>query len=116
VTATRSEPAAPPRGAEVALRRWRPMAYVVGSMLLVLVLVAMPLKYLGDDERAVAVVSPIHGALYILYVLATLDLGRRLRWPAVRMVLVMLAGTVPFVSFLAERRVTADVRARLSGR
>jgi integral membrane protein len=42
----------------------------------------------------------------MVYLAATFDLSRRADWPLKRMLLVMLAGTVPFVSFYAERRVT----------
>ena len=40
------------------------------------------------------------------------DLGIRLRWPWLKLGLVMLAGTVPFASFVAERRAHQDVPAR----
>ena len=45
---------------------------------------------------------------------ATFDLATKARLPLRRTVLVMLAGTIPFVSFVAERSVTRDVRARLA--
>ena len=89
-----------------ALIRYRIIAWVVGVVLIVLVLVGMPLKYLADNDAVVAGVGPAHGFLFILYVLATFDLGRRLRWHLTRMVLVMLAGTIPFLSFWAERKVS----------
>lgn len=94
-----------------ALQRYRVMAWVVGVGLLVLVLLAMPLKYFADSPGLVAVVGPIHGFLYMVYLLCALDLAVRNRWSLVRTVQVMLAGTVPFLSFVAERRVTADVIA-----
>ena len=94
-----------------ALTRYRVMAYVVGVVLVVLVLVAMPLKYLADEPELVATVGPVHGFLYIVYLAAALDLARRRNWPIVRTLGVLLAGTVPFVSFLVERRVTREVRA-----
>ena len=94
-----------------ALGRYRVLAYVVGVMLLVLVLVAMPLRYLADVPEVSAVVSPIHGFLYIVYLLAAFDLALKARFTAKGTVLVLLAGVVPFVSFVAERRVTARVRA-----
>ncbi len=87
------------------------MAYVVGVILLVLVGVGMPLKYLADRPQVVAVVGPVHGFLYIVYLLVSFDLGRRCRWPMMRTAVVMLAGTVPFMSFLVERRTTRLVRA-----
>jgi integral membrane protein len=89
-----------------ALTRYRIIAWVVGTILLVLVLVGMPLEYLGHDKTVVAIVGPIHGFLFMVYVVLTFDLGRRVHWPLSRMLLVMLAGTVPFLSFWAERKVS----------
>ena len=89
-----------------ALTRYRIIAWTVGVVLLVLVLVAMPIKYIGGNATPVALVGPIHGFLFMVYVVLTFDLGRRARWPLGRMVLVMLAGTIPFLSFWAERKVS----------
>ena len=94
-----------------ALNRYRVMSYVVGVWLLLLVLVAMPMKYLWHDESVISVVGPVHGFLYMVYLLAALDLGVKARWPLVRTVGVLLAGTVPFLSFVVERRITRRVRA-----
>lgn len=95
-----------------ALTRYRVMAYVVGAWLILLVLVAMPLKYLADSPTLVEIVGPVHGFLYMIYLVTTVDLAFRARWSPVKTVLVMLAGTVPFVSFVAERRVTAEAALR----
>jgi integral membrane protein len=89
-----------------ALLRYRAIAYVVGVVLIVLVVIGMPMKYLADNPIVVETVGPAHGFLYIVYLVAVFDLGRRAHWPLGRMILVMLAGTVPFVSFYAERVVT----------
>lgn len=97
-----------------ALLFYRVMAYVVGVGLLVLVLVAMPLKYLADSEATIGIVGPLHGFLYMVYLVATVGLAFRARWTPVKTVLVMLAGTVPFVSFVVERRVAAEEKARVS--
>ncbi len=91
------------------------MAYVVGVMLLVLCLVAMPLKYLGDIPEVVDVVAPLHGFLYILYVLACLDLAFRRRWSLVRTGLILLGGAVPFLSFVLERKVVREASERATG-
>jgi integral membrane protein len=92
-----------------ALKRYRVIAYVVGVMLLVLVFVAMPLKYLGNDPSAVDVVGPLHGFLYVIYLLGAFDLARRVRWSLGRMVMVALAGTIPFLSFYAERKISHEL-------
>lgn len=93
-----------------ALTRFRVMAYIVGVFLLVLVFVAMPLKYLADQPTLVAVVGPAHGFLYMVYLVTAFDLAVRAKWPFGRTILVLLAGTIPVMSFVAERKVTGWVR------
>lgn len=100
-------------GTKAALTRYRIAAYVVGVGLLVLVLIAMPLKYLGDEPSLSTIVSPIHGFLYMVYLAVTLDLALRVRWPVLKIIGVMLAGTVPFLSFVIERRIHRQVLARI---
>ena len=94
-----------------ALLRYRIMAFVTGTLLLVLVFVAMPIKYWGDHPGPTAVVGVLHGFLFMVYLLATLDLGIRLRWNPIKLVIIMACGTIPFASFVAERRITREVRA-----
>jgi integral membrane protein len=101
----------PARSIEGALTRYRVMAYVVGVMLLVLVFVAVPLRYFAGVPEVSKVVSPIHGLLYIVYLVAAFDLAVKARWTGKGTVLVLLAGVVPFLFFWAERRVTTRVRA-----
>ncbi|MFI7021918.1 DUF3817 domain-containing protein [Micromonospora sp. NPDC049900] len=90
-----------------ALTRYRVIAWIVGVVLILLVVIGMPLKYGFDNPILVETVGQAHGFLYMLYLVAAFDLSRRVNWPLKRMVLVMLAGTVPFVSFWAERKVSA---------
>ncbi|MBP2477389.1 integral membrane protein [Crossiella equi] len=93
------------------LQRFRVMAYIVGVGLLALVLVAMPLKYLADYSLLVAIIGPVHGFLYAVYLVLAFDLAIKARWSIVGTLTVLLAGTVPFLSFVAERWVTRKVRA-----
>lgn len=97
-----------------ALIRYRVMAYVVGTLLVVLVCVGLPLKYLGDNGQVVTWTAIPHGWLYMLLLITAVDLGRRAKWSWRRLLLIALAGTVPFLSFVAERSATRDVRAKLA--
>lgn len=94
---------------EAAVRRYRAMAYVVGTMLIVLVFVAMPVKYIGGEPTLSSIVSPIHGFLYMVYLGFAFDLYRRGGWPLSRMVAMVAAGLVPFLAFFVERKITRDV-------
>lgn len=87
------------------LLRYRIMAYTVGIGLIILVCVGIPLQYAGHSTGVVKVVGPIHGALYIVYLLAALDLARRARFGLWQMAAMAAAGFVPFVAFIVERQV-----------
>ncbi len=93
-----------------ALIRYRVMAYIVGVALILLVVVGVPLKYLADQPQLVSTIGPLHGFLFIVYLVATFDVGRRCGWSLTRLGLVMVSGTIPFLSFYAERQVTRLVR------
>jgi integral membrane protein len=78
--------------------------------LIILVFVGVPLRYIGGMPVVSQTVSPIHGLLYMVYLVLTVDLAMRCRFSAKRTILVMLAGTIPFLSFVAERKINALVR------
>lgn len=96
-----------------ALLRYRVMAYLVGTLLVVLTLVGLPLKYVYGDDRVVTWTGIPHGWLYMILIITAVDLGRRAGWSWRRLLLIALAGTVPFLSFLAERSATKDVRDKI---
>lgn len=102
------------KGVAGALLRYRIMAYVVGVLLVILICVAVPLKYIGGDDRLVTVTGIMHGWLYMILLISAFDLSRRVRWPWWRLIVIALAGTVPFLSFVAERFATRNVREWLT--
>ncbi|MFC4534520.1 DUF3817 domain-containing protein [Sphaerisporangium dianthi] len=98
---------------ESALKPFRVMAYIVGCMLLALV-VAMVVKYGFDNATPVAVVGPVHGFVYAVYLLTALNLGLKARWSWPYTLGVLLAGTIPFLSFVIERKVTHRVQRQIA--
>ncbi len=93
------------------------MAFVVGVGLLVLV-VEMVLSYgfgmKGTDNPLHWWPQP-HGFIYMVYLVSTALLGFRVGWSLPKIVGVMLAGCVPFLSFWVERKVAGQVEDRLAG-
>ncbi len=98
---------------ESALKPFRVMAYIVGTMLLVLC-AAMVVKYGFGNAGPVAVVGPIHGFLYAVYLVSALNLGLKARWSWPYLLGVLLAGTIPFLSFVIERKVTQRVHEQVT--
>jgi integral membrane protein len=101
-----------PQAAHKALTFFKVMAFTVGIGLLVLV-TEMVLRY-GFDNHVLDWWPQPHGFIYIVYLVATANLGFKVGWSLGRMVLVMLAGVVPFLSFWAERKVAGETEARLA--
>jgi integral membrane protein len=94
-----------------SLWRYRVMAWVTGVMLLGLCVAIWFQLGPPQNDRPVAIFGTIHGYLYLVYLIVATDLAWRARWSLVRTVLVLLAGTIPFASFVAEHYVTRDLRA-----
>ena len=88
---------------------YRIMANVVG-VVLVLLVASLPYKYGGDHAEPTGGIGFAHGMLYIVLLASVVNLAFRRRFPLVWVVLVALAGTIPFLSFVAERQVTRRVR------
>ena len=103
--------------ARAALGRYRVMALVTGVMLLVLC-VELLLKYVvkvdRDVLRWIAWVPYAHGWIYVAYLVTVIDTWSTLRWRFGRLVTMVLAGVVPVMSFVVERRVHADGEAQLA--
>lgn len=96
-----------------ALLRYRVLAYLVGVLLVLLVCVGVPLRYLAGIPEVSRTVSPVHGFVFVVYLVALADLARHAGWGLKRVLLLALSGVVPFLSFFAERGVTREVQARL---
>ena len=92
-----------------ALQRYRVMAYVVGVGLVVLVGVGVPLQYLASEPAVVNVVGPVHGFLYIVYLLCVADLTRRFHLGLGQVVALVAAGFVPLLAFVVERLTTRRI-------
>ena len=96
-----------------AVARYRVMAYVTGTLLIILFFAAVPLKIFAHSGTLSTLVGLPHGVVcYPLYLLTTFDLYRRVRWPLSKVALIVLAGVIPFLTFYVERKVVAELRAR----
>src|SRR5579863_10292721 len=79
------------------------MAYITGVVLIVLCFVGIPLQLAAHNTVIVNDVGTLHGILYIIYLIFAYLLTRRLRMPIGRTLLVLLAGTIPVLTFVVER-------------
>jgi integral membrane protein len=81
------------------------MAYVTGVVLVVLCFVGIPLQVAGHPAVANNV-GVVHGILYIIYLVFAWILSRKLGLATKPTVIMLLAGTIPIMTFIVERWVT----------
>ncbi len=90
---------------EAAVLRYRVMAYITGVVLVFLCFVGIPLQVAGHPAIANNV-GVVHGILYIIYLVFAWILARKLRLANKPTVIMLLAGTIPIMTFIVERWIT----------
>jgi integral membrane protein len=91
------------------LLQFRRIALLEGISLLILLFIAMPLKYFMDLPLAVKYFGWIHGILFIVYVVFLLKVWIELKWKFQKVVLAFLASIFPFGTFLLDKKLKEDV-------
>lgn len=90
--------------------RLRVIAFLEGVSLLVLAGIAVPLKYLFGNPQWVKVMGPVHGLLFLLFVVNTVSVGVAYHWKLRTTTWkVLLACVVPFGTFYIDRRILAPL-------
>lgn len=104
------------KAAGSALTRYQVMAYVTGIMLLLLV-VEMLILYVFRADSLKPYISWIpfaHGWIYVVYLITVIDLWAKMRWRLGRLTTMVLAGVVPVLSFILEKKISREARARIT--
>jgi len=83
-------------------RNFRAVALLEATSFLVL-LVATHVKYAEGEPIGVQILGPLHGVLFIAYLLLAVDLGLRAEWGARTMTLLLLGAILPFGGYAVER-------------
>ncbi|HEX8699899.1 MAG TPA: DUF3817 domain-containing protein [Myxococcaceae bacterium] len=90
------------------LGRFRAIAMLEGLSFLVLLFIAMPLKYLAGMPLAVKVVGMAHGVLFVVYMPSLFEVAMAHRWPLLRVVGAFAASLVPFGTFVLEAKLRRE--------
>ena len=92
-----------------ALRHLRLVALLEGTSFLVLLFIAMPLKYLAGLPLAVRIVGSVHGGLFLLFLAVLFRAGRERRWPFRRWLIAFVSSVVPFGTFVFDRSLRREI-------
>lgn len=95
---------------KTSVGRLRLIGYIEGFSLLVLLFIAMPLKYGADNPSLSKIMGPIHGALFLLFIINTLNVGVEQQWKFKKTTYkVMLACIIPFGTFYIDRKILSKL-------
>lgn len=86
--------------------RLRLIGYLEGVSLLLLIFVAVPLKYGMGDPTGTKMLGPVHGVLFLLFVFNTLSVGIEYKWKFSETTWkVILACFIPFGIFYIDKKI-----------
>jgi len=86
-----------------AVLRYRVMAYITGVLIIVVCFAGIPLQLVAHNTIISNQVATVHGFLYIIYVIFAYMLAQKLKMRLGPTILLLLAGTVPIMTFVVER-------------
>lgn len=81
---------------------------VVEATSFLLLLTATAIKYGADQPIGVQILGPIHGVLFVAYVVLTVMLWKERSWPSRTGVLVLVGAILPFGGFVVDRTILSD--------
>lgn len=88
------------------LGRLRLVSYMEGISLMVLVGIAVPMKYWAGDPVLVRTVGPVHGILFLLFIVLTLSVAVERQWSFTKTTSkILISCFIPFATFYVDRHI-----------
>ena len=93
---------------KLSVRQFKIVAILEGVSFLLLLGIAMPLKYLFDSPAMTQVIGMAHGILFIAYVLMVAIIRKQLNWNLKTTALALTASVLPFGPFVVDRKLLSQ--------
>ena len=88
-----------------ALGRFRIISAIEGLSYLLLMFIAMPIKYIGENPYPVKVLGMIHGVLFIIFMISLFEAKIKQKWDTGFMFQLFVLSLIPFGVFIIEKKV-----------
>jgi integral membrane protein len=85
------------------LNSFKIVAFLEGLSYLLLLFVAVPIKYIAGDPQYVKLLGMPHGVLFVAYIAFAFLIKSDFKWPLKTFVIVLLASVIPFGTFYVDR-------------
>lgn len=87
---------------------YRKIALIEGGSYLILLFIAMPLKYIFNIADAVKYFGWIHGVLFLVFFVILILAAIKYRWTFARIVLYLVASVLPFIPFILDKKLKKE--------
>lgn len=88
--------------------RFRTIAILEGISFLILLFIAMPLKYLADMPKAVKMAGSLHGLLFVLFIVFLYEVKDKENWSFGKTGMAFLASVIPFGTFWFDKKLAKE--------
>jgi integral membrane protein len=86
------------------IKAFRIIAFLEGLSYILLLFIATPIKYVGNDPTYVKLLGMPHGLLFIAYIILAMVIRAEQQWDRKKTLLVLLAAIIPFGTFYIDRK------------
>ena len=90
---------------KLLLNTFRIVALLEGLSYILLLFIAVPIKYFGQDPQYVKLLGMPHGLLFVGYIVLAVLIGKELKWSTKTFALVFLASILPFATFYVDQKI-----------
>ena len=91
------------------IEQFRLIAFIEGVSFLVLLFIAMPLKYMAGIPLAVRIVGMLHGVLFVGFIMTLIGAASEREWPLKRSALAFISSLLPFGTFVFDKSLKEEI-------
>lgn len=91
------------------LKIFKTVSFFEGLSYVIMLLIGMPLKYMGDNDIIIKILGMPHGILFITYVVLAIQLKSTMAWPFKKFATILVASIVPFGTFYTNKKYFSNV-------
>ncbi len=97
-----------------SLERLRIIGNIEGISYLLLLGIAMPMKYMGNMPQAVRIAGSVHGFLFVAFCIALVAVWRTRKWPYEKVAMAFILSLIPFGTFFLDKQIRKEEQALIS--
>lgn len=88
----------------LSIKSFKIISVLEALSFLILLGIAMPLKYMAEIPEPVSIFGMVHGVLFIVYIIGAFFMKEKLNWSIQTLLIVIVCSVLPFGPFYADRK------------